>query len=86
MLRRFVTFRFGPALLEAGTRRRSYSHQGTGEFATSTKKPETSNAIPSAYCLFPPTAIGSLQPYRIAIKRSPKQSSAPTVIAAEDEA
>src|ERR1700728_3048591 len=47
--------------------------------------PIRTEAVTSAYCDLPPTATGSLQPYRIAIKRSPKQRSAPIVIAAADE-
>jgi len=41
--------------------------------------------IASIYCRLPTAATGSLQPYRIAIKRSPKQRRAPTIIAAADE-
>ena len=46
---------------------------------------EAAGGIACGYRRLPPTATGSLQPYRIAIKRSPKQRSAPTVMAAEDE-
>ena len=55
-------------------------HGGTGKRA-----PRRVLSSANHYCRLPPTATGSLQPYRIAIKRSPKQRSAPTVIAAEDE-
>ena len=57
-------------------------------FALSIRKSQKrilAEGIASAYCRLPPTATGSLQPYRIAIKRSPKQRNAPIVIAAAAE-